>query len=79
MADNQVSVIPEFIVNCGMARCFAYFMQPNVTTGEKAILHDIDVCIEKAVTNLFSQNNSLSHLTSTAFDIALDAIESPSL
>ena len=27
----------------------------------------------------FSQNNSLSHLTSTAFDIALDAIESPSL
>jgi len=28
-ADNLTAVIPDFIANCGMARAFAYFMQPN--------------------------------------------------
>ena len=28
-ADERISVIPDFIANCGMARAFSYFMQDN--------------------------------------------------
>ena len=27
--DNHVSLIPDFISNCGMARVFCYLMQPR--------------------------------------------------
>jgi hypothetical protein len=28
--DHKVSLIPDFISNCGMARVFAYFMEKKV-------------------------------------------------
>jgi hypothetical protein len=28
--DQKVSLIPDFIANCGMARVFAYFMEQKV-------------------------------------------------
>lgn len=36
-ADQQVAVIPDFIANSGMARVFAYLMQPNVEISDEAI------------------------------------------
>lgn len=76
LADNEFSVIPEFIVNCGMARCFAYFMQPDCKMEEMSVLQDIDNCIAVAVEEIFAKNDSLVGLTNTAFGIALDKIDS---
>jgi glutamate dehydrogenase/leucine dehydrogenase len=40
-ADQNVSVIPDFIANCGMARVFAYLMGNNVEITDEAIFTDI--------------------------------------
>ena len=40
-ADGLVSVIPDFIANCGMARVFAYCMQPGALLTDKAIFEDV--------------------------------------
>jgi len=37
-ADNNVSVIPDFISNCGMARAFSYFMEENAKMDDVKIL-----------------------------------------
>jgi hypothetical protein len=36
-ADGKLSVIPDFIANCGMARVFAYCMQYGAELTDKAI------------------------------------------
>src|SRR5690606_10397327 len=40
-ADGQVSVIPDFIANSGMARVFAYCMQPGAELTDEAIFTDV--------------------------------------
>ncbi|MDP5168688.1 MAG: amino acid dehydrogenase [Bacteroidia bacterium] len=47
--DNQVGVIPDFIANCGMARTFAYLMQPEVSLDDEAIFQDVSQTILKAL------------------------------
>jgi hypothetical protein len=37
--DHKVSLIPDFISNCGMARVFAY-MEKKVQMTDEAIFHD---------------------------------------
>jgi glutamate dehydrogenase/leucine dehydrogenase len=48
-ADNQVAVIPDFIANCGMARTFAYLMQPDVSIDDEDIFTDVSATIERAM------------------------------
>ncbi|WNJ20242.1 Glu/Leu/Phe/Val dehydrogenase dimerization domain-containing protein [Pontibacter sp. G13] len=48
-ADAQISVIPDFIANCGMARTFAYFMQPGVSMEDEDIFQDISQTILDAL------------------------------
>lgn len=48
-ADNAVAVIPDFIANCGMARAFAYFMQPNAVMEDDAIFQDTSRTIQNAL------------------------------
>lgn len=38
--DKKVSLIPDFIANCGMARVFAYFMEKKVQMTDEAIFSD---------------------------------------
>lgn len=70
-ADGQVSVIPDFIANCGMARVFAYCMQPGVDLSDKAIFEDVSNLIGTALEATHARNASPVHLTRTAFEIAL--------
>ena len=39
-ADSKVSVIPDFIANCGMARVFAYLMEASGELTDHAIFSD---------------------------------------
>lgn len=69
--DSRVSLIPDFISNCGMARVFAYFMEGRVPMDDKLIFNDTSETIRKAIFNIFNQNSTGRNLSSTGFEIAL--------
>ena len=69
--DNKVTLIPDFISNCGMARVFAYFMERKVQMTDDAIFEDTSNVIKKALQNLYSDNKSKTGISATAFEIAL--------
>ncbi|MDM9632232.1 Glu/Leu/Phe/Val dehydrogenase dimerization domain-containing protein [Robiginitalea aurantiaca] len=69
--DQRVSLIPDFISNCGMARVFAYFMEGRVTMEDTAIFNDTSEVIRKAILNIFKENPSKRNLSRTAFELAL--------
>ena len=70
-ADGKVSLIPDFISNCGMARVFAYFMEKRVAMDDEMIFNDTSHTIRKAILNIFSQNPTPKNISKTAFEIAL--------
>jgi len=69
--DGRVSLIPDFVGNCGMARVFAYFMEKRVGVNDDLIFKDTSDTIRKAILNIFKQNPSKTNLCSTGFEIAL--------
>ncbi len=69
--DQRVSLIPDFISNCGMARVFAYFMEGRVTMEDTAIFNDTSEVIRNAILNIFKENPSKRNMSRTAFEIAL--------
>jgi glutamate dehydrogenase/leucine dehydrogenase len=70
-ADDRVSVIPDFIANCGMARVFAYLMQDGAAITDQAIFADVSNVIGKALERTHQRHPARTHLTRTAFEIAL--------
>lgn len=70
-ADAKVSVIPDFIANCGMARVFAYFMEKRVEMTDEAIFSDTSQTIKNAIQNTFLRNDGKTGISETAFEIAL--------
>ncbi|WPR75072.1 Glu/Leu/Phe/Val dehydrogenase dimerization domain-containing protein [Algoriphagus sp. NG3] len=69
--DQRVSVIPDFIANCGMARVFAYLMSDNAEVTDKAIFEDVSDTIEKALKKVYDKNPDKVKLAQTSFNIAL--------
>lgn len=69
--DERVSLIPDFISNCGMARVFAYFMERKVQMTDEAIFNDTSITIKNAIQNTFDNNSSKTNISKTAFEIAL--------
>lgn len=69
--DHQVSLIPDFISNCGMARVFAYFMERRVQMTDEAIFNDVSTTIQSAIKNTYNHNSSKNNISKTAFEIAL--------
>jgi glutamate dehydrogenase/leucine dehydrogenase len=72
-ADKQVSLLPDFISNCGIARVFAYLMESRVELPMKdaAIFGDISNTIKKALENTHKRNSDKKQICKTAFEIAL--------
>ncbi len=69
--DKKVSLIPDFISNCGMARVFAFFMEGRVAMEDELIFNDTSDVIRKAILNIFKQNHTKTNISKTAFEIAL--------
>ncbi|GEP50241.1 amino acid dehydrogenase [Flavobacterium noncentrifugens] len=69
--DQKVSLIPDFISNCGMARVFAYFMEKKVQMTDEAIFADTSETIRKAISKAHSISQSKTNISATAFEIAL--------
>jgi len=72
--DNRVSLIPDFISNCGMARVFAYFMEQKVQMTDDAIFSDTSNRIKQAIKRVYSKNQSKTGVSETAFEIALNQL-----
>jgi len=72
--DSQVSVLPDFIANCGMARVFAYLMQANAEVSDRAIFEDTSKTIADAITKAHAANSSKTQIAKTAFEIALNEL-----
>ena len=72
-ADSQVSLLPDFISNCGIARVFAYLMEARVKLPmqDEAIFKDTSETIRKALMDTFEKNSSKKEICKTAFEIAL--------
>jgi len=74
-ADEKLSLIPDFIANCGMARVFAYLMSNgDVDLTDEGIFSDTSECIYQALEKIHKQNHSKQGLTKTAFGIALEKL-----
>jgi len=69
--DQKVSLIPDFISNCGMARVFAYFMERKVQMTDDAIFKDTSKVIRKAIKEVHKKNPTKIGISETAFEIAL--------
>ena len=70
--DQNTSLIPDFISNCGMARVFAYLMGNDLNTIEdESVFKDTSETIKKAIENIFEKNSNSKNISKTAFEIAL--------
>lgn len=69
--DAQISLIPDFIANCGMARVFAYLMQPEVELTDEAIFQDVSNTIRAALMEVHTDEPSGRHIAGKALELAL--------
>lgn len=70
--DNQLSVVPDFISNCGMARVFAYLMSNDLSQiSDTAIFEDVSSTIEQALKNVHAVHSGKTGIAKKAFEIAL--------
>lgn len=72
--DSKVSLIPDFISNCGMARVFAYLMGKDIVMTDEAIFSDTSETIHKALEKTHAKNSSKTQIAKTAFEIALSQL-----
>ncbi|WP_066224331.1 Glu/Leu/Phe/Val dehydrogenase dimerization domain-containing protein [Formosa haliotis] len=72
--DNKISLIPDFISNCGMARVFAYFMERKVQMTDEAIFNDTSQTIKNAIHGVHKNNQTKTKISETAFQIALNQL-----
>ena len=70
-ADAQVSVIPDFISNCGMARTFSYLMEKNIDINDLSIFEAVSKTIFDALREVHESNNSKQLIAKTSFELAL--------
>ncbi len=71
-ADKNISIIPDFISNCGMARVFAYLMSTDLNEiSDNGIFADTSATIRTALEKTFAINNKKTEIAKTAFEIAL--------
>ncbi len=74
-ADNSITVIPDFISNCGMARVFAYLMSNDLDKlTDEGIFSDTSNIIREALNNTYSINSNKTGVAKTAFEHALNQL-----
>ncbi|MFY7706937.1 MAG: Glu/Leu/Phe/Val dehydrogenase dimerization domain-containing protein [Flavobacteriales bacterium] len=72
LVDEKISLIPDFIANCGMARVFAYLMSNgDVDLTDDGIFTDTSETIHKALKAVRDIHSSKQGITATAFELAL--------
>lgn len=70
-ADEHTAVIPDFVANCGMARVFAYLMQPEVAMTDRAIFSDTSATIRHALEEVLKISPNPRKISTSALFLAL--------
>jgi glutamate dehydrogenase/leucine dehydrogenase len=70
-ADSKISVIPDFIANCGMARVFAYLMGEKVEISDQSIFNDASDTIFDSLEEITGDGFAKEKLSERAYEIAL--------
>ena len=70
-ADEQLSILPDFIANCGMARVFAYLMEDDIELTDKAIFEDSSNIIKKALLATHNIHKDKKKISQASFEISL--------
>ena len=71
-ADANLSLIPDFIANCGMARVFAYLMSNDLESiQDTLIFEDTSSIIYNALKATYESNQAKTNIANAAFEIAL--------
>ncbi|WP_114777575.1 Glu/Leu/Phe/Val dehydrogenase dimerization domain-containing protein [Botryobacter ruber] len=73
-ADQHVSVIPDFVANCGMARVFAYLMESGAAITDEAIFSDVSATIRRALEQTYTHNSKKIEIAKTTLEIALSQL-----
>jgi glutamate dehydrogenase/leucine dehydrogenase len=73
-ADNKISIIPDFISNCGMARVFAYLMTDSIEMSDESIFKDTSHTIRKAIEEVYQSSPNKTKIAKEAFTIALNKL-----
>jgi glutamate dehydrogenase/leucine dehydrogenase len=74
-ADNTISIIPDFISNCGMARVFAYLMSNDLKVlTDEGIFSDTSETIYNALSKTHTVNSNNTGIAKAAFEIALEQL-----
>jgi glutamate dehydrogenase/leucine dehydrogenase len=74
--DQKVSLLPDFISNCGIARVFAYLMESRIDLPmrDEAIFSDTSSTIKEALKKVNQLNPDKTDVCRTAFEIALQKL-----
>lgn len=72
--DNNISVIPDFIANCGMARVFDYLMTQDADMKAESIFADASNTIKNILSKIYDQDKSKLKLSQRALDMILEEI-----
>ena len=71
-ADDHISIIPDFVANCGMARVFAYLMENgDVNLSDEAIFEDTSATIRRAMVDIHAANPGKTKISKAGMEIAL--------
>ena len=71
--DKHLSLLPDFVSNCGIARVFAYLMEARVAQPmqDKSIFDDTSNIIKNALIKTHEKSQNKTEICKTAFEIAL--------
>ena len=72
--DANLSLIPDFIANCGMARVFAYLMKPNAQMTDEAIFTDVSETIREALQKVYDYNPNIVNVSTAALELSLNKL-----
>ncbi|MFY0687990.1 MAG: amino acid dehydrogenase [Cyclobacteriaceae bacterium] len=74
--DQNVALLPDFLANCGMARAFAYFMDPknDQKITDDDIFKDISETIRQSLVKINNENSNTTLLAETAFRQSLEQL-----
>lgn len=70
-ADSHLSVIPDFIANCGMARVFRYLMNDGTPITDDAIFSDASHCIEQALKDVHAIHPGKTGISHAGMEVAM--------
>jgi len=74
LADANISLLPDFVANCGMARIFAYLMEQDAEITDEAIFTDVSRTIRMALEKASAVQSGKHKIAETLFRIALEQL-----